>query len=114
MKACANISQFDGRSSLRTWCHKIAYHEYVRWRRNQRFCLRIPRSRPAEDSAFDQCLDAAVLTAALSKLSAIHRETFLLSEVQQLSLEEVGQVTNASVGTVNHACTMLGSASVNY
>lgn len=93
------LDGFDGRSSMRVWLHRIAYREYARWRTKHR--LLAPLEAVFDREAKREPLVARfALEAALERLSAIHREVFLLVEVQGLTMEEVATVSGISVGTV--------------
>jgi RNA polymerase sigma-70 factor (ECF subfamily) len=100
LSARRHAHQFQGASSLRTWLHKVAFHEYTHWKRRQRKTLRLSPALPSQEPGFAACLDAVDLLDALHKLSPHHRETFLLHEVQELSLIETAKVLRVPVGTV--------------
>jgi len=99
LRACKGIDQFRERSSLRTWVHSIAYREFVRWRR-KRVWLPIARAQDQTVDPFQSSLDARDLANALARLPAKQRETFVLAEVQELSVEEVAEIQNIPTGTV--------------
>lgn len=100
LTARRQAASFKGRSSLRTWLHRVAFHEYTHWKRRQRSTARLSPTLAVHDPRFAACLDAAQLLDALHGLPDLHRETFLLHEVQELSLEEVARVLGKPVGTV--------------
>lgn len=91
---------FKGHSSLRTWLHRVAFHEYTHWKRRQRKTERLSATLAAHEPGFAACLEAAELLDALHRLPAHHRETFLLHEVQELSLQDVAKVLGKPIGTV--------------
>lgn len=98
--ACREAGSYKGRSTLRTWLHRVAFHEYTHWKRRQRRTERLSPSHAWHDPGFAACLEAADLLEALHRLPDIHREAFLLHEVQELPLQEVAQVLGKPVGTV--------------
>ena len=62
MKVRGSIASFKGRSSLRTWLHRIAFHEYSHWKRSHR------KTEPLlialhYEAGFTACLEAAALLA---------------------------------------------------
>jgi RNA polymerase sigma-70 factor (ECF subfamily) len=100
VKALGSIGSFEGRCSMRTWLHQIAFREYAAWRRRHRILAPLNPKWAATDRNLDGITDQQGLLTALQKLHPNHREAFLLFEVQELSLEEISQVTGASVGVV--------------
>jgi RNA polymerase sigma-70 factor (ECF subfamily) len=100
VKAWEAMARFQGESSLATWLHSIAYHEYTHWLRSQRehvpldSALNVPDDRAAHE------LEAVLVRGALAQLSPEHRETFLLYHVQGLSVPEVAAVLSVPAGTV--------------
>jgi RNA polymerase sigma-70 factor (ECF subfamily) len=100
IKARENIAGFRGGSSLRTWLHRVAFHEYTHWRRRHRPLLRLSNQEIAPESGFHACVEGAALLDALHQLPDSMREAFLLFEVQELTLEEVAAVMGVPKGTV--------------
>jgi RNA polymerase sigma-70 factor, ECF subfamily len=100
LKARSQIGSYQGKSSLRTWLHRVAFHEYTHWKRSQRWTLTLRHAPARIEPAFEACLEAAALLEALDTLPDALRETFLLHEVQQLPIEEVAKVLSRPVGTV--------------
>jgi RNA polymerase sigma factor (sigma-70 family) len=94
------VSRFEGRSAIRTWLHKIAFREYLGWRRKQRWLAPLDALIPSKDRHMSSVEDSEVLLSALHKLSAPLREAFLMHEVQQLSIEEIAVISDCAEGTV--------------
>lgn len=99
LKALKNLPKFRGESGLRTWLHRIAFHEYTHHRRGQRPTLPIP------DEATSQLFEANSLLAidlerALRCVPEEFRATFVLCDIQELSMEEAATVLSIPVGTV--------------
>ncbi|MEQ1822717.1 MAG: RNA polymerase sigma factor [Fimbriimonadaceae bacterium] len=100
INAKRKANSFRGHSSLKTWLHRIAFYEYTHWKRVQRRTERLSLHHAVREPGFETCLEAASLLDALATLSNRHRETFLLHEVQELSVQEVAKVMGTPVGTV--------------
>jgi len=100
LTARQRVATFRGQSTLRTWLHRVAFHEYTHWKRRQRKTADLSPTLAVHDPGFATCLEAAELLGALDRLPAHHREAFLLHEVQELSLQEVAKVVGKPVGTV--------------
>ncbi len=65
------------------------------------------RNFQIEDKAFvspdrytDSELKAKIIEKALKKLKPVYREVVILRDVQELSYEEIAEITNLSIGTV--------------
>jgi RNA polymerase sigma-70 factor, ECF subfamily len=100
IRAFRSSGTFDGRSSLRTWLHGIAYREFLNWRRARRMWVALDPRRGRADAAVDAMLDRERLRAALARLSPKTSAAFVLVEVQELSHEEAAAVLGVPVGTV--------------
>lgn len=100
VKARQQIATYRGKASLRTWLHRIAFHEYTHWKRRKRKASSLDESLPHRESAFEQCLEAIALEEALAKLSEPLRAAFILFEVEELSIEETARVLRLPKGTV--------------
>ncbi len=99
LRALKHIGKFRGGSGLRTWLHRIAYHEFTHRRRQQR-----PDSPLMEDAFshhFESSSALAVdLERALQCLSVDARAVFVLCDVQELTMEEAAIVLRVPTGTV--------------
>lgn len=100
VRVTQRADRFDGRASLRTWIHRIAYREYLNWRRRQRWNVSLLLAPPQLDAQHGAVLDAEWLRALLSRLPEPQRVAFVLANVQELSLEEIAAITRVPVGTV--------------
>ncbi|MBS1708217.1 MAG: RNA polymerase sigma factor [Armatimonadetes bacterium] len=109
------IATYRGDASLRTWLHRVAFHEYTHWKRAHRTSQRLDRSTPYWDAGFDVCVESAVLAEALGHLSEQHRNAFLLFEVQELSIAEAAHVLRVPQATFKsrlfkarkHLCSLM-------
>jgi RNA polymerase sigma-70 factor, ECF subfamily len=104
LEALQSIRRYEGRATLATWLHRVAYFQYTHWLREQRRARL--RHAPIEDAAecadpaCDASWEALCLREALDKLSEDHRDTFVLHYVQQLCVPEVAEVLGIPPGTV--------------
>jgi RNA polymerase sigma-70 factor (ECF subfamily) len=100
LRAYRALDRFDGRASLRTWLHGIAYREFLNWRRGRRFLAALDQTRGRTDAQFDALLDRERLRAAIVRLSPKRGAVFALVEVQGMTHEEAGLALNVPPGTV--------------
>lgn len=100
VKALGSLHSFEGRCSMRTWMHRIAFREYAAWRRRHRIFAPLNPHFAVSDSKLEEVTNQEGLLDALKRLHPAQREAFLLFEVQELSIEEISQVTGDSVGTI--------------
>jgi len=104
VEALQAIHRYEGRASLSTWAHRVAYFRYTHWlrERSRDRKLRAPlsdaESRP--DPAANANWESFCLRQALAQLTDEHRDTFVLHHVQQLSVLEVAEVLGVPPGTV--------------
>jgi RNA polymerase sigma-70 factor, ECF subfamily len=106
--AWEKIGAFEGRSTLRTWLHRIAYGKFVDGRRaGRRSATLVERlktrdaptpSNPVETAAHDD--EARRLYAALDQVDTCDRVLLVLHYLQGLSYREMADVTGEPVGTV--------------
>lgn len=100
INAYQSLKQFRNESSMRTWLHRIAFREYIAWRRKRRLTLPLDVLSGRHDHRMSEIESEADLLRALHQLPAVQREVFLLFEVQQLSVDEVAEVAGLKSGTV--------------
>lgn len=100
VKALGSIGSFEGRCSMRTWLHRIAFREYAAWRRRHRILAPLNPNWAVKDRDLDDVTDHEGLLDALAKLPPAYREAFLLFEVQELTIEEIAEVTGDPIGTI--------------
>ena len=93
-----NIGQYRGSSSLKTWAMKIGYREYLRGVKREQ------RSEVSEhtyiDQQFEEVETANWLLDILSTLAPKQRETFILLEIENMSIREAAEIMRVPTGTV--------------
>lgn len=100
VKAWQALATFRGDSSLATWLHRIAYHEYTHWLRARREHAPIEAAGDLPDARAAPGVEAVLLRQALAQLPLEQREAFHLYHVQELSIVEVAVVLDVPAGTV--------------
>jgi RNA polymerase sigma-70 factor (TIGR02960 family) len=125
LAAWRGLAAFEGRSSVRTWLHRIATHACLRLtsRRPPRVLVTGPAfeqtadlGRPIEGPVFlepwvhgpDEAYERRegielAFVAALQQLPGTQRAVLILREVLQFSAAEVAEVLGTSVPSVNSA-----------
>jgi RNA polymerase sigma-70 factor (ECF subfamily) len=130
LKVFRGIRNFHGGSSLRTWIYRIALHEASNRRRWWfRHKSRETSMEPAEpelefneggssglkdtlvdgtDSPFDNVMHAEVRAQVEQELRNVpepYRTALILRDLEELSYEEIAEVTGATLGTVKSRLT---------
>ncbi|MCK6547833.1 sigma-70 family RNA polymerase sigma factor [Myxococcota bacterium] len=116
VKAYRNLDRFEGTSAFYTWLYRIAYNLSIdtlrdKHRRDQVGLDETKKVEEALDAegtrethnpgeVADRRELAAVIQAALAKLSEKHRAIIVLREIEGLSYEEMAEVLGISKGTV--------------
>jgi RNA polymerase sigma factor (sigma-70 family) len=104
IEALQSMSRYEGRASLSTWLHRVAYYRYTHWlrekRRERRWHVPLDEADECADRSANAHWESLCLREALSQLSEDHRDTFVLHYVQQLSVPEVAEVLSVPAGTV--------------
>jgi RNA polymerase sigma-70 factor (ECF subfamily) len=100
------LSEFDGRASMRSWLYGIARRVASDHRRRDRRRSEVhergpmggaPAHSPDEELAWTRAL--ASIDHALGDLDPSQRETFLLYEVEELTMEEITQTMGCPLQT---------------
>ena len=108
--AWAKISHYDGRASLRTWLHRIAYNKFID---SQRSCQRragleaglkesAPDARTSPNPLHQLAKDEHIrlLYEAMRKLDSSEYVAIVLHYVQGFSFREMTRVLDEPVGTI--------------
>jgi RNA polymerase sigma-70 factor (ECF subfamily) len=109
-RAWASLAGFEGRASVSSWLHRIAYRAYVDWLRSERRLQARPdewwEDLPDQASTPDVVaadLDAsATVYAAVDRLSNGLRETIHLHYYQGLTLDETADALGVATSTVKY------------
>lgn len=109
---CRRLSEFQGRSSLRTWIYEIARRSALAQRRARVRRAALPESdveladgAPGPDAALEQARALRWLEAALARLSEEKREAFVLYELEEMTLAEVAEAQGCAINTVHYRVT---------
>ncbi len=99
VKALRGIRRFRGDSGLRTWLHRIAYHEFTHHCRNRR------HSEPLSDRLNSPLFEPSTVLAldlerALVDVPEEFRAAFVLCDLQELSMHEAASIPKVPVGTI--------------
>jgi len=98
LKAKEAMAGFRHDSSVSTWLHRIAYREFTHLIRDRR---ETTGALPEGSACYaGRSEDAVILNAAIAELPQELRETFVLREIQELSVREVAAILEIPEGTV--------------
>ena len=100
LQVWAGLDGFQGRSSLKTWIHRIAYHAYLRAQRN-----RGPDSAPLREAVSDpapteEVLARCAVEQVLTQLPEGQQQAVVLHYLHGLTSAEIGEVLDVPMGTV--------------
>src|SRR6201997_4890510 len=127
LKVFRGIKHFHGESSLKTWIYRIALHEAANrrrwWFRHKaketsiepetesnnapESAIQIALTDPAE-SPFDSVAHHEVqqhVEQELRKVPEPYRTTLILRDLEEMSYEEIAEITQVSLGTVKSRLT---------
>jgi RNA polymerase sigma-70 factor (ECF subfamily) len=129
LKVFRGMKHFHGESSLKTWIYRIAVHEASNrkrwWFRHKAKETSIEPSFSAEDSGshssslrdtlmdegespFDMAVHEEVrvrVEEELQQVSEPYRTTVILRDLEDMSYEEIAEITDVSLGTVKSRLT---------
>jgi RNA polymerase sigma-70 factor (ECF subfamily) len=128
LKVFRGMKHFHGESSLKTWIYRIAIHEASnrkRWwfrHKAQETSIETPIGETDSDSglelrdllidraqsAFDNVAHEEIrarVEAELRKVPEPYRSTVALRDLEEMSYEEIAEITRASLGTVKSRLT---------
>ncbi|MCC7375528.1 MAG: RNA polymerase sigma factor [Verrucomicrobiales bacterium] len=109
-RAWSALDSFQGRSSVSSWLHGIAYRVYVDWLRSDRryegrsvaWWEDLRDGGVGPDVAVAAADDATVVYAAVDALDAGLREAVHLHYYQGLTLQETAEATGIAASTVKY------------
>jgi RNA polymerase sigma-70 factor (ECF subfamily) len=105
--AWQGIRDFQHRSTVKTWLFRIAHYKTMSWLRTYYRDRKLteeeelaPQEPAAPDSQLMSSWQAGKVRQALDELSPNHRSVVELFYMQNLSYEEIAEVTECPLGTV--------------
>jgi RNA polymerase sigma-70 factor (ECF subfamily) len=108
--AWANISHYDGRASLKTWLHRIAYNKFIDSQRSQERRAGLeaglkqgapgPRTSPNPLHQLAKDEHIRLLYEAMHKLDSPDYVAIVLHYIQGFSFREMTRVLDEPVGTI--------------
>lgn len=126
LKVFRGMKHFHGESSLKTWIYRIALHEASNRRRwwfrhkAHEMPMETEGSEPGDfivpsdylvdegESPFDSVAHSEIRTRVeeeLSKVPEPYRTTLILRDLEEMSYEEIAEITEVSLGTVKSRLT---------
>jgi RNA polymerase sigma-70 factor, ECF subfamily len=115
-KAFRHLSNFQEKSRFSTWMTRIAMNEAFMLLRRRRgvaetmpegpdddvesFSARFVDQRPSPEEAYRQSERREILAEAINRLGPKIRNTVLLRDIEERSIEETAQILGASIGVV--------------
>lgn len=107
LKAWANLGEFQGRSKLSTWLHKIAINESLDFLRRQKLTSNVYADEEPSvsqkllaDNYFDGDEAEAMLQEAISKLPEVQRQVFMLRYYDEMKYSEISRLLDTSEGAL--------------
>ena len=104
INAVRNLANFDGRSSLTTWGHRIAINAALDLRRRQAArptaSIELQTTQPAESDATEAIAARELVRDALRQLPDEHAEVIVLRELLGYDYADIAAQLNVPVGTV--------------
>ena len=111
MRIFKGLANFKFKSSVKTWCYRIAYNEAIRMLEQQQK-LRYNDSNDVvtdyfahltADPYFDLDSTSHALHESLSKLSEKQQRVFQMKYFDELTFEEIAEVTSWNVNSIKTA-----------
>jgi len=100
VRAWQRLDTFRGHASFKTWIHAIAYREFLANRSGRPLDVALQDELPQGRDFSHGVVERIAIERALSSLSEELRLTFLLVNVQGLSVREAAEVLGIPRGTV--------------
>ena len=110
ISAWANIGQFEGRASFKSWLHKIAYNKFLDSERNSKnhsnLAVGLKEDISDEQKSFDPLHritkdeHSRILFEAVHKLEPAEYVVIVLHYMQDFSYREMSNILKEPVGTV--------------
>lgn len=110
ISAWANIDQFEGRASLKSWLHRIAYNKFLDSERSSKkhsdLTAGLKEDNSSEQKSFDplhrisQDEHSCILFDAMHKLESGEYVVIVLHYMQDFSYSEMAEILKEPVGTI--------------
>ena len=103
LKAYLSIRSFRGISRFKTWLYRIAYNEFITYRRKYSQEYAADDFSAADEPSHSPAIGSEIsidLQKALSQLSDTERTIVLLFYMEDLPIKKVSQITGCPEGTV--------------
>ncbi|AOY74901.1 RNA polymerase sigma factor [Clostridium formicaceticum] len=110
LKVYLNIDKFEGRSSLKTWIYRIAKNTFLEYKRKAKKEVLVEEIALLENPLIDEtsnpenCLlnneAHQQIKETLMKISEKHRMFIVLRDIQNLSYQEISEITDLKLNTV--------------
>lgn len=99
------LSEFEGRSTVRTWIYGICLRAAHAWRRRgtrrEMPVAELPDQEAPErpDRALDAEQARRILLDALDRLDPVQREIYVLHEIEELPMREIAEIVGCPMQT---------------
>lgn len=103
LKVWNGLSQFNGQAQLKTWLYRVAVNAALDHYRRRKKTNRETELKPeaaGPDRRDNDLVYKDLVQKGLAKLSEKHRVVVVLSDLEELPLRDVAQITKTSEGTV--------------
>ena len=105
------LASFQFKSSVKTWCYRIAYNESIRWvEQNQKLRYSDSDAEGTDsfahlkaDPYFDLDSVSHALHESLSKLSEKQQRVFQMKYFDELTFEEIAKITSWNTNSIKTA-----------
>ena len=98
IKAYVSVRSFNGLSRFKTWLYRIAYNEYISYRRKSRELPLDSLPDTADETETDERL--TTVNEAISDLSEPIKAVIVLHYIEDQSIKEIAKVLDMPEGTV--------------
>ncbi len=100
IKVSQQAASFRGKSGIKAWLFRIAFHEFTHWRRRVQ-PVRLQAGDEQQEESFEgRIVEAQALREALSQMDSKHSSALILLEVDGFTVPEIAHIQSVPVGTV--------------
>lgn len=114
IKVLNSLHKFSGKSSFKTWLYRVAVNEAINFLRkkkikhflslssgnNEESEFDMPDSTPNPEKNYENMQLMKRLMDALKKLPPKQKEVFMYRYFEEMSYDEISEITNVSVGAL--------------